>query len=65
MTTTTPVVSVFDGRDCLGFILSKGKSGFLAITVDDRDLGLFDSQREAADALTVATTKPAAIAPSK
>jgi hypothetical protein len=40
-TTSSPMVSVFDGRDCLGFILSRGKAGFQAITADDRELGLF------------------------
>jgi hypothetical protein len=51
-TTSSPMVSVFDGRDCLGFILSRGKAGFQAITADDRELGLFWSQQEAADALS-------------
>jgi hypothetical protein len=47
-----PMVSVFDGRRCLGFVLPKGKSGFEATTADDRLLGLFPSQKEAADAIS-------------
>jgi len=44
----TPLVSVYDGRDCLGFILARGKLGFEALDRDERSLGLFPTQREAA-----------------
>jgi hypothetical protein len=43
---------VYDGRECLGFILARGKLGFEAFTSDERSLGLFPTQREAADAIS-------------
>ena len=43
---------VYDSRDCLGFILAHGKAGFEAFTRDERSLGLFRTQREAADAIS-------------
>jgi hypothetical protein len=47
----TPLVSVYDGRECVGFILARGKLGFEAIDRDERSLGTYRHQREAADAL--------------
>jgi hypothetical protein len=51
MTTTkspaVPLVSIYDGQRCLGFILARGKTGFEAFAADEQSLGLFQSQREA------------------
>jgi hypothetical protein len=57
MTTTTtkqasPLASVYDGRDCIGFILSRGKIGFEALDQDERSIGIFPTQREAANAIS-------------
>jgi hypothetical protein len=42
MTAPAPtMVSVFDGRELAGFILSRGKLGFEAIDRDEKSLGLF------------------------
>jgi hypothetical protein len=49
---TAPMAYVYDGRDCLGFILTRGKLGFEAFTRDEHSLGMFKTQREAADAIT-------------
>jgi hypothetical protein len=46
-----PFVTVYDGRECLGFILSRGKLRFEALDREENSLGLFKSQREAAAAL--------------
>jgi hypothetical protein len=46
-----PIVPVFSGKICLGFILARGKAGFEALTVDERSLGLFPTQHEAAAAI--------------
>ena len=54
MKATAPPASlacVYDGRDCLGFILARGKLGFEAIDRDEQSLGLFQTQREAATAI--------------
>ena len=46
-----PLAFVYDGRHCLGFILARGKLGFEAMARDERSLGLFQTQREAATAI--------------
>lgn len=48
------MVSVFDGRTCLGMILSRGNKGYEAFTADERSLGLFPTQQAAANALSAA-----------
>ena len=47
-----PMATVYAGQTCIGFILSRGKTGFEAFTRDERSLGMFKTQREAADALS-------------
>ena len=46
-----PIVSVFSGELCLGFILDRGAGGFEAFDADERSRGLFETQREAAAAI--------------
>jgi hypothetical protein len=46
-------VSVYDGQRCLGHIISRGRDGYEAFDVDDRSVGLYPNQREAAAALMV------------
>jgi hypothetical protein len=48
-----PMVSVYDGRQCVGFILARGKSGFEAFDCDERSVGLYPTQCAAAAALDV------------
>ena len=45
------MVSVYSGRDCLGFVLSRGCKGFEAFATDERSFGLFPNQRDAANAV--------------
>ena len=47
----SPLSYVYDGRECLGFILNRGKLGFEAIDRDERSLGFFQTEREAATAI--------------
>jgi hypothetical protein len=46
-----PIVPVFSGKLCLGFILARGEAGFEAFNADERSLGLFPTQHEAAAAI--------------
>jgi hypothetical protein len=46
-----PITSVYAGQVCLGFILARGPAGFEGFTADERSLGLFPTQREAAAAI--------------
>ena len=45
------MVAVYDGRACLGHVLGRGRAGFEAFDADNRSLGIFPSQREAAAAV--------------
>jgi hypothetical protein len=47
----TPMLAVYAGQTCIGHIYQR-KAGFEAFNTDDRSIGLFGSQREAADALS-------------
>jgi hypothetical protein len=46
------LMSVYSGRECLGFIISRGKAGYEAFDPGDRSLGLYATQKLAADALS-------------
>jgi hypothetical protein len=60
MSTRAPsptMLSVTDGRQTVGFILSRGPKGFEAFSADEKPLGLFTSAPEAANAITNAAGK--------
>jgi hypothetical protein len=46
-----PITSVYAGQVCIGFILDRGTVGFEAFSADEKSLGLFPTQHEAAAAL--------------
>jgi hypothetical protein len=48
---SAPITSVFSGQICLGFILNRGAAGFEAFGGDEKSLGVFTTQREAAAAI--------------
>jgi hypothetical protein len=48
----TPLISIYDGRECVGFVISRGKLGYEALDRAERSLDLFPTQREAADAIS-------------
>jgi hypothetical protein len=45
------MVSVFDGRDCIGFVISRGKAGCEPFNADQKSIGLFSSEADAVAAL--------------
>jgi hypothetical protein len=51
MTVVSPMTYVYDGREALGHVIARGKAGFEAFDADDKSVGLFPSQREAANAV--------------
>jgi hypothetical protein len=51
-TFSVPMLSVYGGRECKGFILSRGKVGFEAFNSDQQTLGIFPNEKEAADAIS-------------
>jgi hypothetical protein len=55
---TTPMVSVYSGRQCVGFILARGKLGFECFDADQKSLGTYPTQRAAVAALPDAEVRP-------
>jgi hypothetical protein len=49
--TIAPMVSIYDGRECIGFVIARGRIGFEAFNADLDSLGTFPTQREAANAI--------------
>jgi hypothetical protein len=49
--TLSPLSYVYDGRQCLGFILRRGKLGFEAIDREEVSLGMFKTPAAAAAAV--------------
>jgi hypothetical protein len=49
---------VYDGQQCLGHVLARGKTGFEAFNRNDKSVGLFPTQRQAANALLIEEGEP-------
>jgi hypothetical protein len=47
----SPLSYVYDGRECLGFVLARGKLGFEALDCEEHSLAIFSTQYEAAAAI--------------
>jgi hypothetical protein len=54
------MVSVFDGRRCVGHVLRRGPRGYEAFDSHDVSLGIYPTKGEAAAALTTIGVKGAA-----
>jgi len=55
--TPAPLVSIYEGRLCIGFVRACSPKGYQAYTADEQSLGLFPTQRAAADAVTSAAER--------
>jgi hypothetical protein len=51
VTSATSLLSVYDGRRCIVFVLARGKAGFEAFDRDEQSRGLFAMQGLAIAAL--------------
>jgi hypothetical protein len=51
------VISVYSGRICLGFIIERGREGFEAYDQQERSLGFFKTQKDAAAAVMRSQTR--------
>jgi hypothetical protein len=45
------LLSAYEGQRCIGFVCSRGKLGFEAFDTEERSLGVYATQREAAAAI--------------
>lgn len=50
------LVSVYEGRTCIGFVLSRGKVGFESFSAHEQSLGIFSTQTDAAAAVMRSST---------
>jgi hypothetical protein len=48
---SSAAMSVYDGRCCIGFIITHGRTGYESFDVDQHSVGLFSNERDAATAL--------------
>ena len=48
------MVSIYDGQQCVGFVLARGRQGFEAYDAGERSLGVFATATDAANALAAA-----------
>jgi hypothetical protein len=48
---SSPLLSAYDGQRCIGFVCSRGKLGFETFDSEERSLGVYGTQREAAAAI--------------
>jgi hypothetical protein len=53
----TPLISIFDGRQCIGHVFGRGRDGFEAFNGADASLGLFANQKDAIAAINQITTE--------
>jgi hypothetical protein len=57
--TNSPLLSIYDGRSCVGFVLARGKRGYESFdAAGEQSLGLFEKQADAIDAC-IKTKAPA------
>jgi hypothetical protein len=52
---SAPMVSVYDGTTCIGHVIARGKLGHEAFDREDKSVGVFETQSQAADALSADT----------
>jgi hypothetical protein len=45
------MLSVYDGQICCGFIIARGPQGHEAFDTDERSIGLFSNEQDAAIAI--------------
>ena len=55
----TPIVSVYDGRKRVGFILARGRLGFEAFDRNERSVGMYPTKQAAARHLMRRDHEPA------
>jgi hypothetical protein len=55
---TTGMFSVYDGQQCIGHLMRRGKFGVEAFGANDESLGIYPTQKEAMQALYAAKAAP-------
>jgi hypothetical protein len=44
MSSVTPMISIYDGHLCVGFVLARGHRGYEAFTAGKHSLGMFETR---------------------
>jgi len=47
----TPMMSIYDGQQCIGFVIARARQGHEAFDRQERSLGLFKTAAQAANAV--------------
>jgi hypothetical protein len=53
---TTGMLSVYNGQQCVGHLMRRGKCGVEAFGANDESLGIYPTQKEAMQAVYAART---------
>jgi hypothetical protein len=53
-----PIAYVYDGQQCLGHVLARGKTGYEGFDRDDKSVGIFPTTKQAANALLITEGGP-------
>jgi hypothetical protein len=53
---SSPMLSVYDGQRCVGFVLARGRSGFEALDAAQRSVGMFEMKDAAISELMKSKT---------
>jgi hypothetical protein len=53
------MLTIYDGRECIGHLYLRGKLGVEAYDSDDRSLGVYPNQNAAANAVSLAAGRRA------
>jgi hypothetical protein len=62
MTTTTPLLSIYDGQACIGFVIARGRHGYETFTAGERSLGVFEAQTGAINKIQSIANEEASVA---
>jgi hypothetical protein len=60
--TSSPLLSVYDGRQCVGFVLARGRRGFEAFAAGERSLGMLKTQNGAVNKIQLTANEEASVA---
>jgi hypothetical protein len=59
MSTTSPLLSIYDGQELVGFVLARGRRGYEAFNAGERSLGMFKTQNGAVNKIQLTANEEA------
>jgi hypothetical protein len=43
---SAPMISIYDGRSCIGFVLARGRRGYESFDASEYSFGVFETKNE-------------------